>query len=538
MNRRVAGVGRLLVACVLAGCAAGAAADTVSQRTAEALRYQLTSAARSWGGSAFGWADLDAFYKQRRYRPVWCGPAGLNQRARVLIAALRHAGREGLDPGDYHINGAEAQCARQRPAAAAWVDILLTNSFFGYSRDVSTGRPELRETDPKWFIPTPSVAPVKLLESALSSPGGLARVLRNLPPPDPGYRRLRAALARYRAFAARGGWPDLPPGSSLKEGMRDPRVALLRQRLRLSGDLSDNAAAPHPKRFGPPLQAAVERFQQRYGLDADGVVGPLTRAALNVPAAARVEQIRLNMERWRWLPRDLGARYVMVNMAGFQLRVADHGHVVLEMPVIVGKPYRSTPAFSSTLSYLVFNPGWTVPRTIALQDMLPRERRNPDYLNTEGIEVFSGWSKDARRLDPTEIDWSRYGKDHFPFRLYQPPGPTNPLGRVKFMFPNPFDVYMHDTPARELFNRSVRTFSSGCIRVAKPLELAAYLLSDAERSWTVKDVQAEIDTGETRAVHLPRPLPIYLVYWTAWADADGVVHFRDDVYGRDRRMQE
>ncbi|MEJ2686552.1 MAG: L,D-transpeptidase family protein, partial [Gammaproteobacteria bacterium] len=273
-------------------------------------------------------------------------------------------------------------------------------------------------------------------------------------------------------------------------------------------------------------------------LNADGIVGPLTRAALNVPAAARVEQIRLNMERSRWLPRDLGNRYVMVNMAGFQLRVLDHGHVVLEMPVIVGKPYRSTPAFSSTLSYLVFNPGWTVPPTIALQDMLPRERRDPDYLNTEGIEVFSGWSKDARRLDPTEIDWSRYGKDHFPFRLYQPPGPTNPLGRVKFMFPNRFDVYMHDTPARELFNRSVRTFSSGCIRVAKPLELAAYLLSDAERTWTVKDVQAEIDTGQTRAMHLPQALPIYLVYWTAWADPDGVVHFRDDIYGRDRRMQE
>ncbi|MGA7802112.1 MAG: L,D-transpeptidase family protein [Gammaproteobacteria bacterium] len=539
MSRHTVNLVQLLAVCLaLAGAGTAAATPITTDRMASALRYQLTGAAESWGGSSFDWKDMDIFYADRDYRPVWCGPYGLGEKAHLLLATLRDADKEGLDPDEYHLKAIAAQCGRQAPAEAAWLDMLLTNAFFGYSRDVSAGRPELRKTDPSWFIKGPEVAPARLLEKALASPGGFAETLKELPPPQPGYQRLRVALEHYRQLAAEGNWPDLPPGPSLKEGVRDPQVGVLRERLRLSGDLPTGSVDADPMLFDQPLKAAVQRFQERYDLDADGVVGPLTRAALNVPPAARVEQIRLNMERWRWLPRDLGARYVMVNMAGFGLQVVDHGHVVLAMPVIVGKPYRSTPAFSDRLRYLVFNPGWTVPTTIAIEDLLPRERRDPDFLTAKNIEVFSGWGADAERLDPADIDWSRYGKGHFPFKLYQPPGPTNPLGRVKFMFPNRFGVYLHDTPARELFGRSVRTFSSGCIRVQQPLKLAAYLLSDGERTWTAQDVQDEIDTGATRAVRLPEAVPVYLVYWTAWADADGTVHFRDDVYGRDRRMTE
>lgn len=531
--RHATTVAALLVAVLLIVPVAAAFAS-VGRESAD-LRYQLTNAAQSWGGSRFDWKSLDAFYAQRHYRPVWCGPGGLKARAQLLLATLSHAGREGLNPDEYHVDSAEAQCGQHSPAQAAWVDILLTNAFFGYSRDVSSGNPELRKTDPSWFISAPVVNPAKVLESALSSNADFARTLAQLPPPQPAYRRLQAALARYRHLAAEGQWPDLPPGPALKEGVHDPQVALLRRRLALSGDLPA-AAVSGKTTFGPHLKAAVERFQRRYGLAVDGIVGPLTRAALDVPPAARVEQIRLNMERWRWLPRHLGSRYIMVNLAGFRLRVVDHRQTVLSMRVIVGKPYRSTPDFSGRVTYLVFNPGWTVPPTIALDDLLPKERKNPDYLQSVGIQVFSGWGPHAVRLNPADVDWSRYGKGHFPFKLYQPPGPTNPLGRVKFIFPNRFGMYLHDTPSRELFSRNVRTFSSGCIRAAKPLQLAAYLLSDASHTWTVAEVKKAIATGATRSVRLPAAVPIYMVYFTAWADKDGTVHFRDDIYGRDRRL--
>ncbi|HZC01403.1 MAG TPA: L,D-transpeptidase family protein, partial [Gammaproteobacteria bacterium] len=271
---------------------------------------------------------------------------------------------------------------------------------------------------------------------------------------------------------------------------------------------------------------------QRHGLAADGVVGASTLAALNVPVGARIRQIELNMERWRWLPQDLGERYILVNIANFALDVVENGQSVLTMRVVAGKPTRRTPFFSAQMTYVVLSPHWYVPPTIAIQDKLPLIRRDPKYMARQNLKIFSDGPGGATRVDPRAIDWSSVSARNFPYRLRQDPGPRNALGRVKFMFPNSYHVYLHDTPSRELFARAERAFSSGCIRLEKPIELAEYLLRDDPR-WSRQSILSSIDRGREQVVHLPAPIPVHLFYWTTWMSDEGVVHFRKDIYERD-----
>jgi murein L,D-transpeptidase YcbB/YkuD len=306
---------------------------------------------------------------------------------------------------------------------------------------------------------------------------------------------------------------------------------VLRHRLMLSGYLSgfDYRDTYH---YDAELERAVREFQSAHGLEADGVVGRKTLAALNVPVDERIQQIQLNMERWRWMPDDLGERYLLVNMAGFELQAVENDEAVMDMRVIIGRPYRSTPAFLGTMRYLVINPYWNVPHKLAVLDLLPKQQADPDYLPGKGFRVYAGWGKDAPELDPGDIDWSSYTAENFPYRLIQDPGEVNSLGRIKFMLPNPYAVYLHDTPSRHLFNRPVRTFSSGCIRVAEPVRLANFVLNDG-RDYMTPDVLEAISSGENQIVSLPRVVPVYMLYQTAWVDDEGMAHFRDDVYGRD-----
>jgi murein L,D-transpeptidase YcbB/YkuD len=342
-------------------------------------------------------------------------------------------------------------------------------------------------------------------------------------------------LRDYRALDSGGGWPVVPPGDVLERGSHDQRVQLLRHRLILSGDLAghDEGMAFH---FDAHVEAAVRKFQARHGLEEDGIVGSKMLAALNVPVSARIQQILVNMERWRWMPDELGDRYLLVNMAGFELRAVEDGEVVMEMRVIIGRPYRSTPAFVGEMKYLVFNPYWNVPHKLAILDLLPKQQANPDYLTESGFRVYASWEKGAEELDPADINWSAFTPANFPYRLRQDPGESNSLGRIKFMMPNPYAVYLHDTPSRHLFRRPVRTFSSGCIRVEEPLLLANFVLGNGENI-VMLDVQEEIDSGENHIRSLPRPLPVYMLYLTAWVDDQGKAQFRNDVYGRDVLVQ-
>jgi murein L,D-transpeptidase YcbB/YkuD len=339
------------------------------------------------------------------------------------------------------------------------------------------------------------------------------------------YERFKAALAEYRALEAAGGWPTVPTGPTLRLGMTDERVAVLAARLAVTNDLTSEDAGAAGTFYDETIAAGVRRFQARHGLAADGAVGPATLAALRVPVAARIEQLRVNLERARWVFYDPESEFLVVNIAGFQLYHVRRGEIVWRTRVQVGRPYRQTPIFRAEMTYLVVNPTWTVPPGILRNDILPAVRRDSGYLAARNIDVFD---QNGARVDPATVDWN--GRRSFPYRFVQRPGPDNALGRIKFMFPNEHAVYLHDTPSRDLFERDSRAFSSGCIRVENPFELSKLLLGSARAEERFEALQK---SGRTETVFLDKPMPVLLLYWTAEVDAEGRVSFFSDLYERD-----
>jgi murein L,D-transpeptidase YcbB/YkuD len=518
----------LLVCLLLAGGTAGA--QELQPPLDTALREALAPPPPDEGESPYNWEELRGFYAGEDYRPVWLGAAGPNRRAALLRRRLLEADREGLVPQHYRTELIEPLWNSTYPIDRLRLELLLSSAFFDYARDLRRGRFDPQQVAQLWKINRMPVDPLILLRVSLHF-NDFGAALDLLPPVHPVYNRLRQALAHYRRIEALGGWPTIPPGPTLRLGSREPRVAMLRGRLQREGELSLPAAAEDL--FDEGLAYAVERFQVRHSLDVDGVVGGKTLAALNVPVAERIEQILLNMERWRWLPHSLGRHYLLVNIPAFELIVYEEDEARVSMPVIVGTRERPTPMLSGLLHTLVLNPDWTVPRNIALRDVLPRQRRNPDYLPSQGIRVFSNWQGEEE-LDPQTIDWDAVNWNHYPYMLRQDPGPKNALGRVKFLFNNPFSIYLHDTPHEGLFAESSRAYSSGCVRLEEPFRLLEFLLGE-EKGWAgEKDMlQAVLDTGLIYEVPLAAPTRLYLLYFTVWVGEDGVVHFSEDIYGED-----
>ncbi|MDF1552033.1 MAG: L,D-transpeptidase family protein [Deferrisomatales bacterium] len=480
--------------------------------------------------------DLLRHYRAREFAPLWVTAAGPLPLFHGTVELLRTADRHGLTPADYHLGCLAAAEARFRdaldkglvpePRDLAAQDVVLTDAFLTFGSHLVAGRVDPEQLYPQWLSTTRKADLLGALRE-LEEHGDPQLAVRRLAPGRGEYARSVAAAEAL----AKDTWQPYSYGRDLQRGMHDQHLPELRRRLAAGGDL-DPAADLAEGSFDVTVEEAVRRFQARHGLAADGIVGPAMRRALNVPAAERCRQLLLNLERWRWLPRSWGQRYLLVNAADYALEAFAAGERVLRMRVIVGEQYRRTPVFSERMTYLEINPYWNVPASIAAEELLPKLQRDPEYLSTHHYELLSGWEASSRQLDPREVDWRQVRADALPGRIRQLPGPWNALGRIKFMFPNRFNVYLHDTPDRHLFRRSQRALSHGCIRVERPLDLAGFALEETP-GWDRERVEAAIAGGERQVVPLTRPVPVHLLYLTAWVDEAGAVQFREDIYQRD-----
>ncbi len=475
------------------------------------------------------------FYKQSYFKPAWVTETGWSNQAWQLVEVLRAADTHGLDPEDYAVSTIIRDLGHLTPSAhyLASLDIRLTTAYITYARHMLRGKVIPANMPQNWEVDLRYRNLANLLKSALANKN-IAQSLQTLVPPHADYEQLRTALKQYRDIRIDGNFLRVPPGRLLRHRDIDSRTTILRQRLVSSGDLAPRTG-DNSKLFDKTLEQALRRFQHRHGIEVDGILGPKTLQALNVPLASRIRQIELNLERLRWLPEDLGDPHVRINIPAYELGVIKNNNRVLSMRAIVGERYHQTPIFTRDMTYIVFNPYWHIPASIAVDEMLPKIKNDLDYLKRENIRVYAGWNENERTVDPSEINWSLYSPEVFPFHLRQQPGSHNALGLVKFMLPNPYAIYLHDTPARQLFAKPVRSFSHGCIRLEKPFVLAQYLLKDLP-NWDEEHRTQITSSGVETEIRLPKPIPVHLMYLTAWADSSGTAYFRDDVYERDAEL--
>ena len=442
-------------------------------------------------------AQLSAIYQKHDFRPLW------NEERRAdLVAALADAPSHGLDPGAFALPETDA----------ARADIMQTDDFLRYAQALARGRVSPADFETDWSMPQPAFDTSSALARAQKD--GVAATLAALAPADTDYARLRAAYARYKAYTPSQAWRPIDLALPLKPGDSGGDVARLRQRLLAEGFVSPGNP-DDDQRYGDDLQAAVTRFQETHGLPADGIVGRATLTALNASPGERMRQIRLNLERRRSMPRENPSTRVEVEVPDASVVLYQDGAEPLTMRAVVGLPDRPTPVLKTRMTAVTFNPPWNVPSSIIVAEIRPALKKDPHYLE---------------RNDYAYIDVPG-GR-----QLIQKPGPKNALGKIKFEMPNALDIYLHDTPASGLFARVRRAWSHGCVRLGNPRELARRVLAAA--NWTMESIDAAISSGKTQTIPLPHAIPVYMVYWTAFADPDGTVEFRDDLYGRDRRLNQ
>ncbi len=474
---------------------------------------------------------ITKLYERRGYEPAWTDPAMIEELFEQVLRSVEH----GLNPEDFHVGQLGARLnpgtRANDPVFRADTEILCTDALARLGVTLKFGKLNPADLDPAWNFSRKIEAedPVKVFNDVLNEKN-IAAALEETGPNLRFYSWLRQALVTYRGIMAAGGWPTVPGGEVLKVGSTGPRVAVLRERLEITGDLPALDPAD-PEIFDEGLETGVKRFQEHHGIDPDGKVGPQSVEELNVPVEARIDQIRATLERFRWVFRDIPGDYIIVDIAGFYAHLVKRGEPIWSTRVQVGKAYHATPVFKDTMRYLDFNPTWTIPPGILRNETLPRIRKDPDYLNRNNMSVVTTKGK---IVDPSTIDWPATATKGFPYMIRQEPGPHNALGRVKFMFPNKYMVYLHDTPSKGLFARTERAFSHGCIRTQNPFELATLLLDN--QGWDRARIDQVVASKKTTRVNLKDPITVMLLYWTAEADAEGTVFFRRDVYDRDAQI--
>ena len=549
LNPKVASAAVLLVSAISAGAASFATLPAYAQTSATPdARASATPIARAMEDKLRLTGDassaIGAFYEGRAFAPFWLTDDGApGPAAKALLQWAGEAATHALPEARYGVPALSAKLAQLRESEdAAPLEFAMTRLFLTYARDLNSGLLEPRRINRSIHVKPRRPDPADLLAGAAAAPD-LTAYLDDLAPRAAGYANLLALRTEMRQIAVAGDWgPLVPKGRTLRPGDRSSRVPALRDRLIAMGDLApeeqvastevmNDATAPatDPGVFDPALEAAVRRFQERHGLNTDGAVGPQTLAAVNTTAAERARQVAVNLERMRWLNYDLGQRHIFINSAAFTMQMFEDGEPRFTTRTVVGKTSRKyqTPEFNDELEHIVVNPYWNVPSSISREEILPELKENPFYLADNNMELL-GADEPA-----SEIDWSLVTPGSFPGRVRQRPGAGNALGHVKFLFPNQFSVYMHDTPSRRLFARDRRAYSHGCVRLQDPVGFAHTLLSLQYDDPVATYDRLRAKHGE-QWVTLDENIPVYVSYRTAWLGDEGVHQFRGDIYRRDR----
>lgn len=470
-------------------------------------------------------AQVRRLYKNQNYQLIWIDGDRPSNRYRELAKVLGTADDHGLPAEQYRLPIDEPSDGRVKVSAeqAPELDVKTTATFLRYFAHLSGGRLDPRALHSLWTLKPEKPDLAVTLTTALKN-NDLTAAMDRLQPQHPEYQELQTALVRYRAIAAKGGWPSIPAGTRLKPNQQSPVVPALRQRLAIEGDLDPAHEKDPSPVFDANVVDAVKRFEERHRIEPDGIVDSATVRALNVPVDQRVRVIELNLERWRWLPDLMPDRHFVVNVPDFRLEAIENGKAVMGMRVIVGEAGNKTPIFADEMTHVVFSPYWNVPPGIAREETIPRAVSDPEFLARNNMEVVG---PSGAVVDPYSIDWSSATG----LRIRQRPGSGNALGGVKFIFPNNFNVYLHDTNATKLFDRIERGLSHGCVRVEEPHKLAQYVLRD-QPEWTAEAIDAAMKSGQEKHVKLNAPIPVYILYKTAWVH-DGGVRFLKDLYGHD-----
>jgi L,D-transpeptidase YcbB len=471
------------------------------------------------------------FFEARAFAPAWRVPGG----AQEILTAIRSIDQDGLNPADYHLSlitvALESYAKTPSTDAAADLQVLIADAAAALIDHVRYGRVRPASLDARWNVdPRAGTPPLDLALEDLARASVLDVAIESKKPTHFIYTGLKEAMARMRAVAKAGGWPAVTAGTTaIKPGTKDPRVAMIRKRLLVTGELASTPSVVDDMVYDADVQSAVRTFQAHHRLTDDGVIGKATIDAMNATAEARVQQLRVNLERARWVVGGLSDTFLLVNLPAFKAYVIRDRKNVWETRTQIGREARQTPTFRADMKYVVLNPDWTVPPTILAQDVLGGMRKGQNTIAKKRLTILD---QQGRVVDPGSIDWQRATRGNFHYTLRQPPGPDNALGRVKFIFPNPYSIFLHDTPSRELFTSDQRTFSSGCIRVERPLDLAAVLLEGQEK-WTPTRIQEVVDATQSQTVFLTTPLPVLIVYWTVSVGAAGDLRFAKDVYSLD-----
>lgn len=470
--------------------------------------------------------QLKRFYSNREFQPAWDDP---ESRA-SLYKNIQNIDKEGLFPSDYHIEylkksllslGKESEDERTQ------VEIVLTDAFFRLAKHLSSGKLNPKELYSIWDIDINEIDIGSLLEKAIAEKN-INSALDSIKPHHIIYKDLKKSLAEYDQLRkSEKEITRIPKGKAIKIGEFNPRIPLIRKRLKELGLLESEEASDSLSKYTPELGEAIKEFQQKYSLQTDGIIGERTVANLNMTSEERYEQILVNLERWRWYPRDLGKHYIIINIANFRLHVVKNGDTISTHRTIIGTEARKTPVFSKRVQYVVYNPTWTIPPTIKRKDVIPSASKNIDYLKGHKINIYDASGK---RVNPDSINWRSSEALKYTYR--QNAGSTNPLGRVKIIYPNRHMIYLHDTPNHALFNQNRRAHSSGCVRVENALDLAKYLLSD-QPHYNEEKIEKILASGKTTEIKVTQPVEVYHLYWTAWREND-TTRFTDDVYDLDR----